>query len=75
MLSTDVADLSYLEALLNAGREAGAFTFVDPGVTATTISHAIDGAITALQRDTETDLAMYAAALVPLLLAAVEARA
>lgn len=73
MLSSDVADLAYLESILNQGRDAGAFEFIDTSVTAVTISHAIDGAITAIQRDPDTDLVEYAGALVPLLLAAVGA--
>lgn len=73
MLASDAADLSYLEGLVAGGVRDGAFTPCDVTVAANTISHAIDGALTAFQRDPETDLAAYANALVPLLLAAVGA--
>lgn len=71
MLSDEVADLSYLEGILAGGLKAGIFSLPDVTIAATTISHAIDGALTAGQRDHELDLAAYADSLVPILLAAV----
>jgi AcrR family transcriptional regulator len=74
LLAESANDLSFLESILRGGVADGAFTVPDVGVAATTITHAIDGALTSLQRDPTTDLAAYADALVPLLLAAVGAR-
>jgi AcrR family transcriptional regulator len=74
LLDDAFADLDFLEGILRGGVSDGAFTLPDVGVAATTITHAIDGALTALQRDPGTDLAAYTDALVPLLLAAVTPR-
>lgn len=74
MLSEDAADLSYLESLLDDGVRDEAFVVSDVPIAATTISHAIDRALTTRQRDPSTDLVAYADALVPLLLAAVGVR-
>lgn len=74
LLDDAFADLGLLEGILRGGVSDGAFAVPDIGVTATTITHAIDGALTALQRDPGTDLGAYADALVPLLQAAVRSR-
>lgn len=73
LLDEAMADLALLEGILRGGAEAGDFEAPDTTVAATTISHAIDGALTTSQRDPSTDLFRYADALVPLLLAAVRA--
>jgi AcrR family transcriptional regulator len=75
LLDDSAADLDLLESVLRGGVAEGAFRpLPDVGVAATMITHAVDGGLTALQRDPATDLGAYADALVPLLLAAVEAR-
>lgn len=74
LLDEAAADLTFLESILREGVRAGAFTIPDVAVATTTITHAIDGALTTAQRDPGTDLGAYADALVPLLLAAVGAR-
>lgn len=74
MLAEEIADLSYLEGIIAGGVRAGVFSVPDVPITATTISHAIDGALTSVQRNPGVDLAAYSEALIPILLAAVGAR-
>ncbi len=64
-----------VRSLRAGGVAEGAFRpLPDVGVAATMITHAVDGGLTALQRDPATDLGACADTPVPLLLAAVEAR-
>lgn len=66
-------ETALLEHLLQRGRRAKVFAPLDVKITAVTIVHAIDGAITEAQRDPGLDLDRYGDRLIPLLLRAVGA--
>lgn len=67
-------EIAALLAILRAGQDAGEFVDVDPTVTARTIVHAIDAALTEARKDACLDLVDYGDKLVALLLRAVLVR-
>lgn len=70
-LRSDDDETALLQHILRSGRRAKDFGPMDIKIAATTIVHAIDGALTEAQKDPALDLDRYADRLIPLLLRAV----
>ncbi|MGF1470613.1 MAG: TetR/AcrR family transcriptional regulator [Rubrobacteraceae bacterium] len=73
-LEFGVEDLEVLVDILEQGQAAGEFGAFDVRVAATTITHAVDGALTEWQKDDSLDLVAYGEELISLVHRAIRAR-